>query len=299
MFPHTLSQIMRGVWAIRPEDALAQKGIILNILTSKVKNDYTTTSKLSDDYPIIRCSDSGECEENRFDSAPKNSVAVISFYGTMVKYGDLCTYGTAEIADVINEASDCDQICAIVLRIDSGGGAVNSIAPLTCAINYAQSKNKPVIALCDVAASAAYWVAAACDHIMAENNISSEFGSIGVMCSFVDVRPVLEKQGYKFHEIYSDMSQDKNAAFPAALRGEYDKIKEEDLNPLALSFRDHVIKHRPNLIESTPGILSGKMFWCNDALSNGLIDSIGNIDDACALAKKRAGIMAVNNLLNQ
>lgn len=298
MYPYTLSQIIRGIWAIRPEDAIAQKGIILNILKSTVNKDYPP-SLLSESHPIIRCTNLGECEENRFDSAPKNSVAIISFHGTMVKHGDMCTYGTAEIADVINEAADSDQICAIVLRIDSGGGAVNAIAPLTTAIKYAQSKNKPVIALCDVAASAAYWVASACDHIMAENNISSEFGSIGVMCSFIDVRPVLEKEGYKFHEIYSDFSQDKNAAFHAALKGEYDKIKVEDLNPLALSFRDHVIKHRPNLIESTPGILSGKMFWTDEALSFGLIDSIGNIEDACALAKKRAGIMAVNNLLNQ
>lgn len=64
--------------------------------------------------------------------------------------------------------------------------------------------------------------------------MSSAFGSIGVMCSFSDLKPFYEKMGVKFHEIYADQSENKNEAFRLALEGDYTKIRQESLNPMAL-----------------------------------------------------------------
>ena len=120
----------------------------------------------------------------------------------MLKYGTYCSYGTMEYADLIREAADSSNISSVLCDIDSGGGAVDAIAPLVDAILYARSKGKAVVAHCDLCASAAYYAASYCNEIIASNTISAEFGSIGVMMSFPDYAKYYESAGIKMHTIY-------------------------------------------------------------------------------------------------
>jgi protease IV len=225
-------------------------------------------------------------DASSYDSIPKGSTVIIPIKGTMLKDNTWCSYGTSEIANEILKAGTHKNIGSVVLDIDSGGGSADSISPLQYAIEKVDKVlNKPVVASCDLAASAAFWTACSCTKIIANNNISSSFGSIGVMMSFMDLTPMYEKQGYKQHTIYSNLSEHKNLNFQLALKGEYDKIKEEDLDLLALKFQSYVQQQRPSLQKDVPGILSGKMFYADDALKYGLIDNIGNIDTAITEAK--------------
>lgn len=229
-----------------------------------------------------------------FAKAPKDSVAIISLRGDMMKEGTMCSYGTEEIAAVIREAADATPIIGIRLDIDSGGGAVDAIAPMLDAIAYSQSKGKPVVASCDLCASAAYYVACHCNRIMANNTLSAEFGSIGVMMQFPDYAKYYEEKGIKIHTIYSNLSTYKNAPFEAARKGEYASIKTEQLDPLARQFQEAVKSHRPNLDENIEGILNGRMFYAADAKKHGLIDQIGTAAEATELVRRLAAEMALN-----
>jgi len=222
---------------------------------------------------------------DNFDQLPKNSVAIFPIQGTMLKDGSLCTYGTAEIEQFMQQAAANKNVVAAVLDIDSGGGAVNAVAPMLRGVNYFQKAGKPVIAHCDVCCSAAYYAAAKCDFIMADNLISTEFGSIGVMMQFVDTTPILEAAGAKKHIIIADESSDKNQAFILALEGKYDLIKKEYMSPMAIQFQSDVKKMRgAKLKTETPGILSGKTFFATDAIKYGLADGMGSLMDAVQLA---------------
>lgn len=222
-----------------------------------------------------------------FAKAPKDSVAVIALRGDMLKEGTMCSYGTEEIAAVIREAADAKNIVGIRLDIDSGGGAVDAIAPMLDAIGYSQQqKDKPVVAACDLCASAAYYVACHCDRIVAVNDISAEFGSIGVMMRFPDYAKYYEQKGIKIHTIYSSLSEWKNAPFEAARRGDYASIKAEQLDPLARQFQEAVKRQRQQLNLEIDGILSGRMFYAADALKYGLIDRVGTAQDATALVRQ-------------
>ncbi len=86
------------------------------------------------------------------------------------------------------------------------------------------------------------WAASACSLIIAINDISAELGSIGVMLSFMDIRPMWEKEGVKFHAVYAPESNYKNLPFEKALQGKYDLIKKEELSPLAKRFQQAVRK---------------------------------------------------------
>ena len=242
-----------------------------------------------------------ESINNKDSKIEQDSIAMIPLHGSMLKNGTLCSYGTSEIASMMLEIAKEKNVTGIILDIDSGGGAVDSVAPLVDVIKKIQSDfNKPVVALCDLCASAAYWVACACDKIIASNNISAEFGSIGVMMSFMDVKPFYEKQGYVFHEIYSNLSTEKNDTFRKALNGEYEKIKTEELDPLALQFRQSVLKLRNGkfIADTDEANLKGKTYFADKAKELGMIDIIGNADVAIAEIKRLSNKYIINNYLN-
>lgn len=246
-----------------------------------------SSKKLSDTTPISRAfialrhaSDQGATASGDFSKAPEGSVAVIPLKGDMMKEGTMCSYGTEELAAVVREAADAKNIIGIRLDIDSGGGAVDAIPPMLDAIAHSQSLGKPVVAACDLCASAAYYVASHCDSIVAVNDISAEFGSIGVMMQFPDYAKYYEQKGIKIHTIYSDLSDYKNAPFEAARKGDYKSIKEEMLNPLARQFQEAVKSHRKDLKQDIDGILNGRVFYARQSLANGLIDQIGTTESA-------------------
>jgi len=253
----------------------------------------------SAEYPGISGSTGGAGQPGG-DDGKKNTVAVIPLRGTMIKFGTMCIYGADEIAAAIDEAAANKKVIGIVLDIDSGGGAVDAVAPLVDAIRRTKAMGKPVVASCDLCASAAYWTACECNEIMADNNISSEFGSIGVMMSFPDYAKYYEKEGIKIHTIYSNLSTYKNAPFEAAKKGEYDSIKAEELDPLARKFQANVrAKRAGKLNEDIEGILSGKVFYAEDALKYGLIDSIGTLDRAIERVREMAAEANINQYIKE
>lgn len=295
-----LSQIVKGKFFLKPELAIAMGPQISRILAAQdgKSDDVMTERSLQ-----IHCiNDSGKekklmYDENSddkmgsiYDEAPAGSVAIIPIKGTMLKYGTMCDYGTEELAAVMLEAGSHKNISAIVTDNDSGGGSVDSVPPLVHAMRMVRAMGKPIVASMDLSCSANYWPATEADYMVLDNDISAEVGSVGVMMSFHDVQPMYEEMGVKFHTIYSNLSGDKNQAFEEALKGNYDLIKEESLDPLARMFQEAIKKNRAGKINlSVPGILSGKTFYAQDALKHGLVDRIGNkmtaVDIALSLSQ--------------
>ncbi|MEA4975979.1 MAG: S49 family peptidase [Paludibacter sp.] len=294
-YSRLLSAIMTGRWMIRPEDVIANDTIIRKLLDRQF-NTEEYNSILSDKRPfeVLLSADHTSkvrAEGSQYDSLPNKSTAIFSLTGTMLKYGTWCSYGTQEVADAIREAVSHPKIDSVILDIDSGGGAVDAIPPMVEVIQYAQSLGKPVIALVDLCASAAYFTAVHCDEIIANNTISSEIGSIGVMMGFRDYSEYYAKNGIKEHVIYSSHSDWKNLPFRQAIEepkeGEdrYALLRSEMLDPLAVEFQNTVKAKRPGLKSDVDGIISGRMFFASQALDNGLIDSIGNMQTAVRRCK--------------
>ncbi|GAA4137880.1 hypothetical protein GCM10022216_14390 [Sphingobacterium kyonggiense] len=275
---HLLTAILKGQFMINPEMAMGFGAQISGLLNSKgiYQNDFQALNEIN---VLAYDEDGDQVPEDIAEEG--SSVMVLPIKGTMFKYGTWCTYGMDEIAYYIKHFASKENVSAIVLDIDSGGGAVNAVPPLLDAIKFVKESNKPIIAHCDAACSAAYWTASACDYIFSNNNISSVFGSIGVMISFLDLMPYYEKQGAKFHEVYADQSADKNLAFQQLLKGEYDQIKAEMLNPMAIQFQESVKSYRESKIKlDTPGILSGATYPGQKSVDIGLADAIGTLQDA-------------------
>ncbi|MBD3630505.1 S49 family peptidase [Cyclobacterium sp.] len=297
-----MSQLLKGKFFLRPELALGlgfQAADIINRTDRHSRQRRSLKLQSVSASGLVRSAllfdeDDEEAEEDTgspYDGAPEGSVAIIPVKGNMMKYGTMCEYGTTEIASFMKDAVTHKNIGAIVLDIDSGGGAVDAVAPLVDVTHLAKATGKPVVASVDMACSAAYWIASEADYIVADNGISAEVGSIGVMMSLVNMKAYYEEKGINFHHIYSNESSEKNKPFELAMEGKYELIREEELDPLARGFQKTVKTNRAGKLNTqAKGILNGKTYFADEALSVGLIDRVGTCTTAVeiAIAKSHA-----------
>lgn len=279
-FNALITDISRGVWAINIEAVQSYLPLVQKILAGEA-SDFVEP-KIPNAF-VSFLDNNGKPVSNKSAEIPEGSVAVIEMNGPLLKRGDICSYGADEIVMALQMADANSNIIGTVLKIDGPGGSVAAIPPF---IEFGKKKTKPVVALYDTCCSAHLYAMLSCaDHIMADNNLSSTIGSIGVMLSLKDNREELKLKGITLHEIYPDESANKNEAFRLALDGKYDMIKQEMLSPLAVKFQEAVKLARPNLKSGEPGLLTGKTFTADKAKELGLIDSIGCHSDAVAMVQ--------------
>lgn len=204
-------------------------------------------------------------------------VAVLPIIGVITKYQTWGGYGTTIYAREIIKAAHNDEICGLVISIDSPGGNLNAIPAIKSAIEIFKSTKKPIVAHSSICNSAAYWIASQCDMIYAESEMS-EFGSIGMFSTIMDYGGRFEKEGIKVHTIYAEESPDKNLAQREALNGEYKLIKEK-MTPLIKVFHNDVKVGRTGRLKADEdGVLTGATFLAPEAIKSGLVDSIQTLD---------------------
>lgn len=285
-------ELQRGAWAISP-NALE----IFGPLAYKIVSGLSDVSENEKPESCLSFYDNNfnklRSDEEGFTNIPEGSIAVVEMIGPLVKYGDWCTYGADDIVLALEYADNHPNIIGTILKVDGPGGSVAAIAPF---VEFGSRKKKPIVGLYDQACSAHLWVILAiCDYIMAENNISSLIGSIGVVLHWVDNKKYLESIGYEFHEVYPDESKHKNEAARLAMQGKYDMIKEEMLSPMAIQFQEFVKSKRPKLNTSEVGVLTGKTFGADKALELGFIDAIGSFREAQRIIEMLAELKQLNN----
>jgi protease-4 len=272
---NSLMDLMKAEWLMSIEGINMYANVFHKIITGEnVEFEKSTKAILSvfDDNGRLVNPDS-----NGLINAPKGSVAIVDMIGPIMKYGDWWSYGGIEIANALRSADRNPNIVGTVFNVDSPGGAVSAISPF---VEFGKTKTKPVIGLGDQVGSLGYWaMCAACDHKMADNDISASFGSVGIVMSYIDTRKYLESLGYVFHDVYAPESEHKNEAWNLMLQGKYEMIKEEMLSPLAKKFQADVRASCSKLKEEI-GVLTGKTFYADKALEYGMIDSIGSLDQA-------------------
>lgn len=178
-------------------------------------------------------------------------------------------------------------IQAIVVRIDSPGGGVGPSQEIYAAIRKAGEK-KPVIAsLGNVAASGGYYAAAATDGIM--SNDGTITGSIGVIFGYTNFGAIIDKIGLKPVVIKS--GENKDMASPVKdMTPEQEVILQALVDRLHRQFVRDVAKGR-KMEEKKVGVLAdGRIYSGEEAVELGLVDRIGNLEDALAWAAEEAGI---------
>jgi protease-4 len=196
-----------------------------------------------------------------------------------------------ETLDALKRHAHNDSVKAIVIRINSPGGAIAPSQEIYSAIRRTRSDSgKPIVASFDsVAASGGYYIAAACDQIVA--NPGSITGSIGVILQWFNTKELIQWAKLKPETITSGAMKDAGSPF-RELTEEERKYFQGIVTQLHSQFVRDVAAGRKEKMkqEEVARIADGRIFTGEQALALHLVDELGSIDDAVRTAGKLAGI---------
>jgi ClpP class serine protease len=208
-----------------------------------------------------------------------SGVAIVSFRGVLTKDDPECEPGAGMESQMrmIEALGENPNVRAIVIDFDTPGGEATNCESVAKVIHEAAQK-KPVIGwLNGMCCSAGYYLASACTEIYA-SQATDIVGSIGTMCTLIDMSAALEKEGIRMVEIYADGSDDKNKTFREALAGNYEPIKAVFLNPHREGFVRDVKGYRPNISDE---VFTGEVYTAADAVTRlGMLDGIMTFNNA-------------------
>ena len=215
------------------------------------------------------------------------TVAVIDIDSTIGHGGGNCS--PEGLATLIEEAEANDNIKAIVLHVNSGGGA--STAGEEMALIIKECTKPVVVSSASTNASAAYEISSQADYIFVDK--STFIGSIGTALQFMDLSGLYEKLGINYQNILSDPSKDAsygNRPLTEAEIAHYQAM----VTQVNEEFIKTVAEGRGMTIEAVRALAHGELFTGMTAITNGLADEIGTFKDACAYAAMLGGIEGDN-----
>ncbi|OGS35950.1 MAG: hypothetical protein A2506_01355 [Elusimicrobia bacterium RIFOXYD12_FULL_66_9] len=223
--------------------------------------------------------------------SPKDSVGWVSIRGPIMasESGKPWERGSEQWARRIEQLAETKGVKAIVLDINSPGGSVGAVQEIHSRILRIKKEKKiPFVALFgDVAASGGYYIAAACDKIVAHPGTLT--GSIGVIFSVSNMEGLFSKVGYKMDPIKS--GKHKDIGSPArAMTIEERKILQDLIDDAYGQFVTAVADGRGMSAEEVRPLADGRIYSGNQALANKLVDQLGDSKDALMLAAKMGGI---------
>jgi protease-4 len=196
----------------------------------------------------------------------------------------------ARLREELDRARDDERIRALILRINSPGGTVTASDILYDEIRrFKKERNIPVVAqLMGIAASGGYYVALAADEIVAHPTTVT--GSIGVIWTNVNFAGLMEKVGIEDQTITTGPFKDAGSMLRRMTPEEQAQLLSV-LDDMFARFKQVVREGRPQL---GPGqidtLADGRIYSATQALENGLIDRVGNLQETVARAEARAGI---------
>jgi len=220
----------------------------------------------------------------------KNKIAIIYAEGEII-YGsnEPGIISEKKYISMLTKIRNDKNIKAVVLRVNSPGGNAFTSDVIWRELEKIKEAGKPLIAsFGDYAASGGYYIAAGADRIVAQPNTLT--GSIGVYMMFPNATKLLnEKIGVNFdtiktHEFATGFSPTNN------LSEKEKALLQESTYEIYDLFIDRVSKGRKLSVDSTKVIAQGRVWTGKRAIEIGLVDELGGLDEAIAIAAKKAGL---------
>lgn len=198
----------------------------------------------------------------------------------------------SQVRRALKVAAESADIKGILLEIDSPGGGVTDSDEIYRMLRKFRSEHRSirVVALFgDVAASGGYYIAAASEHIFARR--STITGSIGVIMSAWNFAEAAKKLGVDQVAIKSSHTPFKDLLSPTRpMRPDEQQLLEAIVEELYQQFVDVVDEGRPGLDRARVQVLAnGAIYTASQALQHGLIDAIGDRDEAVAWFERELG----------
>lgn len=226
-----------------------------------------------------------------FPSKGKDQIAVLYAVGEIVSdeasgAGEASIYWPKLIKEIKALQND-DDVKAVVLRVNSPGGSAFAAEQIWRALTELRDKKPLIVSMGDYAASGGYYISAPADYIIAEpNTLTGSIGVFGMIPEFSGI--ATGKLGLKFEEVKTHEFSPLTSFRPAN-QSEAAKIQAGVENTYEL-FLTRCADGRAMEKDSVAVLAGGRVWTGRDALANGLVDELGDLDYAIEYAAKQLGL---------
>ncbi|EIV8657542.1 signal peptide peptidase SppA [Vibrio parahaemolyticus] len=197
------------------------------------------------------------------------------------------TVGGDTVASLLRQARNDEKVKAVVLRVDSPGGSAFASEVIRNEVEALKKAGKPVVvSMSSLAASGGYWISMSADKIVAQPTTLT--GSIGIFSVITTFEKGFSKLGintdgvgtspFSGDGITTGLSEGASQAFQLGIEHGYKR------------FISLVGSNRNMTVEEVDKVAQGRVWTGQDALSFGLVDQMGDFDDAVELAAKLANV---------
>ncbi len=285
-----LERISDGMLVNFPEDAV-QFGLVNKVAYEDEIKDVMKTKlaiEADDDIEFIAMGDYIKASKSK-SAYQKEKIAVIVANGTILpSAGEDEGVGGEQFAKHIRAAREDKNVKAIVLRINSPGGSLLGSDLIWREVMLTKGV-KPVIAsMGGVAASGGYYIAMAADTIVAQPNTIT--GSIGIFSILFNIENFLDNKLGLTHDV---VGTGNHSDFITVTRPYTDyemAFMQKGVDEGYRTFTTKVAEGRNMPLEDVLAVAGGRVWSGTQAMGNGLVDVLGDYDDAIQLAAEAAGI---------
>lgn len=210
-----------------------------------------------------------------------SKVAIINLYGVIDS--------PTEVVRQLDRWGDDNSVKAIVMHINSpGGGVAASQEIYEKILKVKRETDKPIVAsMQSVAASGGYYVACACDQIVADPGTIT--GSIGVIFQYPVIDEMFDKLGISYQTIKSGERKDIGSPFRKPSMGD-SLVFQSVVDDTYQQFVDVIVENRNLPRTEVIKIADGSIYSGRQARELGLVDSLGTFEDAVDLAGELSGL---------
>lgn len=287
-----LNAIADGITAFESPESYVERGLVDTLVYRTAMNaEIMSLLEVEDEDDIQWLSVGDMVNVKDVKKAEGGEVAVYYAFGSIVESAtggiaaDPCIASSDVIWDLKDLAED-DDVKAVVLRVNSGGGSAYASEQIWHAIVELKAKKPVVVSMGGYAASGGYYISSPANYIFAEETTIT--GSIGIFGMIPDMSELVTKKlDVKFDEVktnknsgFGDISRPMNAAELAAI-GDY-------IDRGYALFRSRVSQGRGISTDSVETIAQGRVWTGSDAIDIRLVDEIGGLDAAIAKAAELA-----------
>ena len=286
----TLHQLADQAGIQTPQDAVSHK------LIDAVKYDDEVKSEIKERLGIGKTDKMNFLSISDYNEAVnvvktgKDRIAIVYAEGNIVDgMGSSDNIGGDNYRNIIRKLRLDNSVKAIVLRVNSGGGSALASENIWRELQMAKMDGKPVVvSFGDVAASGGYYIACGADSIFASPNTIT--GSIGVFGIIPDMKGFFEnKLGITFDGVKTGPYADAGGIHRPLTEAEKQQV-QQNVEKIYLLFKQRVAAGRDRDINYIDSIAQGRVWSGQDAIANGLVDKIGNLNDAVSCAARLAKV---------
>lgn len=312
-----LTVLLQSIWETVVTDIAASRKIDVNVLNSIADNLGARTPNMALDAKLIdkigyedeyhdlihkKLKAKKDTEYNKISiseyasiaDSPStnftadNTIAVIYAQGEIQSgEGSVNIIGEGSINRSLREAREDKDVKAVVLRVDSPGGSALTSELIWREIELTKKVKPVVVSMGNVAASGGYYISCNSDYIFAEP--STITGSIGVFGMLPNMSELGKNIGINAEQVKTHKNASGYSLFEP-LEEDYKNVVLEGIENVYSTFLQRVADGRKMTTDQVDAIAQGRVWTGTDALKNGLVDQLGNLDDAIKHAAKLAKI---------